>query len=215
MAYVSNSNYDLGSSASVGDNNFEVLGILHGTGANGVDADPAQVISDFLTNPQYEVGFPGASIDAASLFANAGNSWCQTYCWANFLAISPVLNMQETASSILQRWLQLTNSTAVWSGGLLKIIPFGDSQATGGSATSQKTWTPDLAPVYDLTDEDFLHTEGEDPVKISRSDPYSAYNQQAIEIQARSDASDAGPIVAFDQSDRSLWPADRIDDHRA
>ncbi len=124
----------------------------------------------------------------------------QTYCWANSLAISPVLNMQETASSILQRWLQLTNSTAVWSGGLLKIIPFGDSQATGGSATSQKTWTPDLAPVYDLTDEDFLHTEGEDPVKISRSDPYSAYNQQAIEIQARSDAYNSGPIVAFDQS---------------
>ncbi len=64
----------------------------------------------------------------------------------------------------------------------------------------QKTWTPNLTPIYDLTDEDFLHTEGEDPVKITRSDPSSAYNQQAIEIQARSDAYNTGPIVAFDQA---------------
>jgi hypothetical protein len=200
VAYVSNANYDLGASASVGDNNFEVFGILHATGVNGQDADPARVISDFLTNPQYGVGFPAASIDATALFANSGDSSYQTYCWANYLAISPVLNMPETASSILARWLQLTNATAVWSGGLLKIIPFGDGAVTGGSAPSQKTWTPNLTPVYDLTDEDFLHMEGEDPVKITRSDPYSAHNQQAIEIQVRSDAYNTGPIVAFDQS---------------
>ena len=200
VAYVASANYNLGSSASVGDNNFEVHGILYGTGVNGIDADPAQVISDYLTNPQYGVGFPAASIDATALYANAGDNSYQTYCWANYLAISPALNMQETASSILSRWLQLTNSTAVWSGGLLKIIPYGDSAITGGSATSQKTWTPNLTPIYDLTDEDFLHTEGEDPVKITRSDPYSAYNQQAIEIQARADAYNTGPIVAFDQA---------------
>jgi hypothetical protein len=107
--------------------------------------------------------------------------------------------MPETASSILTRWLKLTNSTAVWSGGLLKIIPYGDSPVTGGSATSQKTWTPNLVPIYDLGDEDFLHVEGEDPVKITRSDPYATYNQQAIEMQARSDSYNTGPIVAFDQ----------------
>ncbi|WP_294538110.1 phage tail protein [uncultured Rhodoblastus sp.] len=200
VAYVSNSNYDLGASASVGDNNFEVFGILYGAGVNGQDADPALVISDFLTNPQYGVGFPAASIDATSLFANSGDSSYQTYCWANYLAISPVLNMQETASSILTRWLQLTNATAVWSGGLLKIIPYGDGEVTGGSASFQKTWTPNLTTAYDLTDEDYLHTDGEDPVRIMRSDPYLAHNQQAIEIQARSDSYNTGPIVAFDQA---------------
>ncbi len=63
----------------------------------------------------------------------------------------------------------------------------------------QKTWTPNLVPIYDLDDEDFLNIEGEDPVKITRSDPYATYNQQAIEIQARSDSYNTGPIVAFDQ----------------
>ncbi|MBB4200683.1 hypothetical protein CCR94_21525 [Rhodoblastus sphagnicola] len=199
VAYVASAAYNLGSSASVGDNNFEVHGILHGTGFNGIDADPAQVISDFLTNPQYGVGFPAASIDATALYANAGDSSYQTYCWANGLAISPVLNTQETASSILSRWLHLTNSTAVWSAGLLRILPYGDGVVTGGSATLQKTWTPNLVPIYDLTDEDFLDVAGEDPIKITRSDPYAAYNQQAIEIQARSDSYNTGPIVAFDQ----------------
>ncbi|MCW2275040.1 hypothetical protein GJ654_09940 [Rhodoblastus acidophilus] len=199
VAYVASANYNLGASASIGDNNFEVHGVLYGAGVNGVDADPAQVISDFLTNPQYGVGFPASSIDATSLYANSGDSSYQTYCWANYLAISPVLNMPETASSILTRWLKLTNSTAVWSGGLLKIIPYGDSPVTGGSADLQKTWTPNLVPIYDLDDEDFLNIEGEDPVKITRSDPYATYNQQAIEIQARSDSYNTGPIVAFDQ----------------
>jgi len=199
VAYVASASFSLGSSASIGDNTFEVKGILHGTGVNGVDADPAQVISDFLTNPQYGVGFPAASIDATSLYANSGDSSYQTYCWANYLAISPAMNTAETASSILTRWLQLTNSTAVWSGGLLKIIPFGDSPVTGGSADVQKTWTPNLVPIYDLDDEDFLHVAGEDPVTITRSDPYATYNQQSIEIQARSDSYNTGPIVAFDQ----------------
>jgi len=199
VAYVASANYNLGASATVGDNNFEVHGILYGSGVNGVDADPALVISDFLTNPQYGVGFPASSIDATSLYANSGDSSYQTYCWVNYLAISPALNMPETASSILTRWLKLTNSTAVWSGGLLKIIPYGDSTVTGGSDMSQKTWTPNLVPIYDLDDEDFLHIEGEDPVKITRSDPYATFNQQAIEIQARSDSYNTGPIVAFDQ----------------
>jgi hypothetical protein len=61
------------------------------------------------------------------------------------------------------------------------------------------TWTPNLVPIYDLDDEDFLHVEGEDPVRITRSDPYATYNQQAIEVQARSDSYVTGPIVAFDQ----------------
>ena len=200
VSYVASSNFNLGSSASIGDNMFEVHGVLYGTGSNGIDADPAQVISDFLSNPQYGVGFPAASIDATALYANAGDSSYQTYCWANNLAISPVLNMVETASTVLSRWLQLTNSTAVWTGGLLRIIPYGDMPVTGGSATVQKTWTPQVTPIYDLSDEDFLHTSGEDPILITRSDPYSAYNEQAIEIQARSDAYATGPIVAFDQS---------------
>ena len=83
------------------------------------------MIYDFLTNAQYGCGFNPASIDSGSLFTNADS--LQAYCRAMGYAFSPVLVSQEQASSILTRWLQLFNCAAVWSGGLLKFIPYGDT----------------------------------------------------------------------------------------
>jgi hypothetical protein len=57
-AYVCSADYDMGSSAGVGALTFEVQGCLALSAAvNGSDADPALVVLDFLTNPQYGVGF--------------------------------------------------------------------------------------------------------------------------------------------------------------
>lgn len=196
VAYVCGANYNLGSSASVGNNLFEVQANLYRSGCNGVDADPALVIQDFLTNPQYGVGFPAGSINSSALLGGSGTSSYQAYCWAVGIAISPLLDSQESASSILSRWLQITNSTAVWTGGQLKIIPYGDSNVTGNG----QTWLANDTPLYALTDEDFVASDGDDPVIITRSDPYSAYNNQSIEIVSRSDLYNTGPVVAFDQS---------------
>ena len=66
--------YNLGDSASIGNHNVEVYGPLAGTGVNGIDADPALVIQDFLINAQYGVGFNPASIDSGSLFTNPNSS---------------------------------------------------------------------------------------------------------------------------------------------
>ena len=124
--------YNLGDAAAVGNHNFEIVGILAGTGVNGVDADPALVINDFLTNAQYGVGFDPASIDGTSLFG--GPSSVQAYCRAMGYAFSPALTSQEQASSILTRWLTILNIAAVWSGGLLKFIPYGDTAISQGQA---------------------------------------------------------------------------------
>ena len=115
---------------------------------NGVDADPAQVISDFLVNPQYGVGFSGASINATTLFGSGGDASLQTYCRAAGLAFSPALTTQETASSILTRWLQLLNCAAVWSGGQLKFIPYGDSVISTGNVprSAQVVIPPPVIP---------------------------------------------------------------------
>jgi len=193
--YVCAANFKLGPSASIPSNNFEIYGVLQGTGFNGIDADPAQIIYDFLTNSQYGVGFPAASISGAALYGNNSSSF-QAFCFAAGIAFSPVLIMREKASSILDRWLRLANATAVWSDGLLKIVPFADSSLSANGWT----FAPNLTPIYSLTDEDFLYTEGEDPVKITRADPYSAPNWQAIEIQSRADQYNTGPITAFDQA---------------
>lgn len=68
LAYIAAYNYYLGSNASLPQFAMEVFGILfNSAGLNGGDADPAQIIQDFLINPQYGVGFPAASIDATTL----------------------------------------------------------------------------------------------------------------------------------------------------
>jgi hypothetical protein len=136
-AYAWGSGYNLGSSAAIGNHNFEIFGPLSGSGPNGIDADPALVIQDFLTNAQYGCGFNPASIDSGSLFTNADSF--QTYCWAMGFAFSPVLVSREPASSILTRWLKLFSTAAVWSGGVLKFIPYGDTAISQGSATTRST----------------------------------------------------------------------------
>ncbi len=135
-SYVCAANYALGDSADIGNHNFEIIGIFAGSGVNGIDADPAQVISDFLTNPQYGAGFSAASIDATTLFGSGGEASLQTYCRAMGLAFSPALTDQEQGSSILSRWLQLLNCAAVWSGGMLKFIPYGDQTIAAGNVTT-------------------------------------------------------------------------------
>jgi hypothetical protein len=134
-AYVCAANYQLGSAADVGNHNFEIIGVLAGTGINGVDADPAQVIYDFLTNAQYGAGFDPGAIDLTTLYGAGGDSTLQTYCNAMGIAFSPLLSSPEQASSTLTRWLQLTNCAAVWSAGRLKFVPYGDLPISSGPVT--------------------------------------------------------------------------------
>lgn len=135
-AFVCAASYDLGLAASIGNLNFEIVGPLAGTGVNGIDADPAQVIYDFLTNAQYGAGFDPASIDATSLFGAGGDGSLQTYCRALGIAFSPALSAQEQGSSILTRWLQILSCAAVWSGGLLRFVPYGDTAIAQGLQTT-------------------------------------------------------------------------------
>ena len=197
-AYMASSDFDLGSSASLPSIGFEVFGLLQATAqtVNAYDCDPAQVINDLLTNPQYGVGFPPASLDATTLYGASGDASYQSYCKAAGLACSPQITDQEAASSILTRWLQLTNTAAIWSSGKLKFVPYGDT-AVAGSAGA---YTPVVAPVYDLSDDDFVYENGNDPIEVARLDPYAVPNVQRLECFDRSNQYAATPIEARDQN---------------
>ena len=204
-SFVCASNYNLSDSATLDNHNFEVEGFRYasgyGPGYGAVDADPSLVVSDFLTNAQYGVSFPAGSIDATTLFGSGGDASYQTYCRAVGLALSPALTDQEQASSILARWLQLTNTAAVWSGGLFRFIPYGDSAVTGNGVT----FNPDVTPIYNLTDDDFKFESNEDPLQVSRSDPYEAYNVWRLEIAERDNAYNLTPIESRDQNAIELY----------
>jgi hypothetical protein len=201
LAYIAANNYDLGTSPVLPQISLEVFGTLNNSARlNGFDADPALVVQDFLTNSQYGVGFPAASIDATTLLGLSGPTY-QAYCRALSLAFSPALINQEAANSILARWLQLTNTAAVWSGGKLKFIPYGDTPAAGGPAT----FTPNVTPLYNLADDDFIHEDGKDPLEAVRSDPYASFNWQRLNASQRWNNYDAVPVDVWDQNAIELY----------
>jgi hypothetical protein len=229
LAYIADYQANLGSSATLDSYSVEVAGIGL-LGFNSYDGDPARIIYDFLTNPQYGVGFPASSIDTASLLGTSGDGSLQSYCFAAGLALSPALTSQEAADSILTRWLQLINCAAFWSEGQLKFKPYGDAALTGPlyntaavafgtssagqsyanpyaqSQTGTYAFTPDLTPIYDLTDDDYMDAGTDtDPVIVKRTDPYAAYNWQSLEIAQRSNFYDATPINVFDQNAIDLY----------
>src|SRR5271168_1261655 len=117
IAYLQGVAFDLGPSATLGSNQCVIDGLRYGTSFNGVDADPALVISDFLTSTQYGVGFTAT---IAGLTGTSGDASLQSYCQAVGFGISPILADREAANSILARWLQLLNCTCIWSSGVLK-----------------------------------------------------------------------------------------------
>ena len=206
-AYVCAANYDLGTNAQVPNHDMEVVAILAGTGINGQsDADPAQVAEDFLTNPTYGVGFPASAIDSVSWYSSGaatstGDAAWQTYCRALGIDFSPVLNNQEQASDTMTRWAQLTNTAPVISGAALKMIPFGDLPVSGNGYA----YVPNVAPVYALTDRDYVRTEGEDPVLLMRSDQTDAYNCWRIEYSDRTDSYNNVTIEAKDQNSIEVY----------
>lgn len=208
LAYVSSPEYKLGSSAALPNHNFEVAGVLAYSmtahGAPGGDANFADIIPDFLTNPQYSIGLDLASIDSASL------AQYKTYCEAQGLFFSPALTQQEQVSQILDRWASLSNTWIFWSAGKLKFVPLGDSAITANGVT----YTPNLTIVYDLTYDDFLATKVRQgsssgdgssktgdggPIQVTRADPADAPNHVKIEVMDRGNAYNSTPVEWQDQ----------------
>ena len=210
-AYVAVAPYDLGASAGLPNHNFEIEGALWKTGIGSLsDADPSAMILDFLTSPQYGLGFPAANIDLVAL--QTGPASYQAYCQATGLWLSAALVNQEAARDTLARWLQLTNATAFWSGDTLKIVPYGDTAISANGYS----FTPDVTPIYDLDDDDYVSDANSDPVIVTRKDPADCKNWVKLEILDRTNAYATDPIEAKDQAQIDLYgalPADQLTAH--
>lgn len=182
LAYTAFANYSLGTSAETPQFSFEVFGLLI-IGNGNPDSYADQVISDFLSRSN----FPSANVGSFTNFANYVNSM-------GFF-ISPVVDQQRQAIDWLKEWMDTLNSEFVWSGGLLSIVPYGDVAVSGNGFS----YTPDLTPIYALTDDDFIVQGDEDPVEIDRDDLTDAYNRLPIEYTNRSDQYNIETYTAEDQ----------------
>jgi len=203
--YVTGTPMDLGKSPAIPNLSFEINGIEYNTGGPNfpVDANPGNVITDFLTNPRYGANFPAAHLD--NLLPGMGTSFGD-YCQAAGFLISVSLDGQQKAAQWLEGLCRLLNSAIVCSGELLKIIPYGDLALSNNGAT----WTPNLVPVYSLTDKDFLpwhpHQDGaepevgqDDPIIVTRTNPADAFNWYSMEYLDRANFYNSTILAVYDQ----------------
>jgi hypothetical protein len=194
--YVTGTPLNLGSSSALPDISFEITGLEAGTAGPSFpdDVRPDLIVDDLLTNPRYGAGFPAANLDSGSSLAEWGN-----YCQAAQMAMSLLLDRQQPAARWIEEMTDLTVSAVVWSGTLLKIIPYGDQPLSANGAS----WAPNLTWQYSLGDEDFLpwsdDAGGNDPVLLTRSDPAQATNWLSVEYMDASNSYNPQIIAAFDQ----------------
>lgn len=190
VAYVAHGSMQLNDSAGVKNMSFEVAGRLQ-YGAGIVDAAPHDILTDFLTNANYGIdpGFPLGSM----------TSYMQ-YCVSLGIFISPALTNQVQGSEFVTTLMEMTHSAPVWSESLLKIIPYGDTAASGNG----QTYTPNVTPIFDLDDDDFIFESGSDPIIVTRTPNADAYNQVKVEYVDRSDQYNTNVTQADDLSNIDL-----------
>lgn len=164
------------------------IAIFDSSVPGALDEDPAAILADFLTNT-----IDGAGLPASKLGDLTGYS---DYCVAANLLLSPAFSEQKAAAEHLKDLLAATNSEAVPSQGLLKIVPYGDMPLSANG----RTYTPDMTPLYYFDDDHFLST-GEDPVAGSRVTSADAFNHVQIEFVNRAKDYNVEIVEAKDQAD--------------
>jgi hypothetical protein len=200
LATVYASNYPLGGGAVSPNHSFEVVRLL-GFGVPGTeDADPSLVVTDFFTNTRTGVPSwgPGLLGDLTQY---------QDYCLAAGLLVSPVIDGQRGASDFLTELLRATNSTCVWSEGVLKFIPYGDTALTGAG----KTYTPNVTPAYSLDDDAFVVEKDVAPLLVDIMDQSDAYNVVQLEYLDRTNQYNMAIALASDAANVAQYGMRRKD----
>ena len=189
IAYLFGSQVDLTSSAGMYNYSFEIYGKnIAGVGTMQ-DANPKDIVYDIMTNSRYGAGLSTSDFGDLSPF--------ESYCYAKGLLISPNYDTQQSASAVLDELCVITNSSAILSDGVIKLIPQDDASYSQYGYS----FTPSTSPVYDLNSEDFIvSTTGEDPIKITRNTTADAFNQVQIEFMNRANSYNIEIATAKDQA---------------
>jgi hypothetical protein len=197
-------NYALDSSASTPNHSFEVVRTASFGVGSTPDADPSLVVTDFFQNtrtgvPSWQTGL----LDSVSL------AQYRAYSLAAGLLVSPVIDQQRSASDFLTELLLATNSTVVWSEGLLKFVPYGDTALSGNG----KTYTPNNTPVYSLNDDDYVVEidSNDPPLQADIQDQSDAYNVVQLEYLDRTNQYNMAIALASDAANVAQYGMRRQD----
>lgn len=219
VSYVAYNPMTLGASTDVQQNKFEVLTPeMYGSGI--LDCNPVLCMYRVLTNAVWGLGagavpFPASAIDNSSdgtwgtgvPGARTVNGSAWNWFAANSFFISPVIDHQDTAASLMSKWLEAGMCAAFMSEGLLKLVPYGDTSCAGNGAT----WTAPSEFAAAVDDTCFLKKDGADTVKISCSPWQDAFNVVQIQWNNRASQYSSEITQEWDQAARNRY-GDRIED---
>jgi hypothetical protein len=159
------------------------------------DANPADILNDLITNTVYGACIPSLYVDVLS------GSQYSKYCIAMGLFLSMEINSSESINQIVQRTMEITNSEVFWSDCLIKVAPRGDTVVTGNGIT----FTPNITPVYDLTDDNFIVASGAEPVSLNISDVIDAFNTVTVNFNNRLNHYNSQPVQVKDQASIDVY----------
>lgn len=180
LSYVASSGMYLGYSPLLPQLNFEILGSY--SFGNGIpDANPADAISALLTNPTYKLNFPSGNIDSSLI---TGDSSARAMWGANNFFISAILDSPSPLMSVIGSWCEAGQVYVSWDEGKLKFIPLSDTTAVANGFT----YTPPTQPVVDLDDNDFVVTEGSDPITIEQTPWQNRWNRVSVRWSVRTNS---------------------------
>lgn len=153
------------------------------------DADPKDWFTQVLTNTHYGIAFPSGMVGDLSVYSS--------YCRAAGLVVSPVISgTTSSVSQLLGNLLDATNSQARTSSGKVEIVPRGDEDLSANGAV----YTAPAAPIYDLTDSDFITSGDSKPIKVSRKRASDQFNIVQVRFANRAQAYNADVARATDDA---------------
>lgn len=189
ICYVASGSLQLGSSNSLPNYNFEVTALYPFNPGGGIyDSNPKDIVNYSLTDQNFGALFPSSKLGDLTAYSN--------YCVALGLFLSPSFDIQKPAHEWIKDIFDMTHSAPFWSEGVLKVVPYGENTITGNGAT----FTPNVTPIYNLTDDDFLTDGHSDPVLIARTSSADTYNAEQVEFLDRSNMYKLSIAEAKDQS---------------
>lgn len=195
LAAVAGQDYLLGDQAQLDNHLFEAVApMAYHLGSGVPDVDPALFVRELMLDQKAGAGVPAR-------FVGAMQRWSD-YCVAANLLVSPALTRQTTMAEVVKLAAELTCSAISTSGGRVEIIPRADASETGNG----RTYTPNLTPVYDLTDECYTpNGSGSSPLRYRPpSGNQDRFNTWSLQYRNRAnayatdtaDAKDAADIAA-------------------
>lgn len=160
---------------------LELQGVMFGVSTK--DVNPADICTELVTHTRRGLGLSSSVLDAS--VGGSGAASMRTYCDAKGIRLTYLLDTQRPVQEIFADLFNAANCDYFTEQGVIKAVPRDDQNIPSPVYGSVAYVAPNSA-AYDLGPTDFITSNGEPPVKITRAKPDDCFNNFPVEYIDRS-----------------------------